>query len=78
MRKKLKGNVKSRLREAFTGATNESMQRLGKRSERKGFEQEWNISTTRDRKDNKYQRTSRKLDNKVFSRQNASISPERF
>jgi len=44
----LKGNVKSRLREAFTGATNESMQRLGKRGERKGFEQEWNTSTARE------------------------------
>jgi len=30
------------------GATNESMQRPGKRGERKGFEQEWNTSTTRE------------------------------
>jgi len=72
----LKGNVKSRLREAFTGATNVSMQRLGKRGERKGFEQEWNTSTTREQE--RISEDEQELDNKVFSSQNASISPERF
>jgi len=52
------------------------MQRLGKRGERKGFEQEWNTSTTREQE--RISEDEQELDNKVFSSQNASISPERF